>query len=91
MDWIRFFLLCLVTQKEALARKIRRERLMTTLSRLDEQILELTRQHGRLTLSEAVATTKANRNTLKLHLRNLVEAGRLTLQGRGRGSWYELG
>ena len=91
MDWIRFFLLCLVSQKDALARKVERERLMTTLSRLDEQILELARQHGRLTLSEAVATTKANRNTLKLHLRNLVEAGRLRLQGRARGSWYELG
>ena len=90
MDWIRFFLLCLLSQKDALARKVERERLMTTLSRLDEQILELTRQHGRLTLSEAVATTEANRNTLKLHLRNLVEAGRLRLERRGRGSWYEL-
>ena len=90
MDWIRFFLLCLVSQKDALSRKVERERLMTTLSRLDEQILELTRQHGRITLSEAAATTKANRNTLKLHFRNLVEAGRLRLQGRARGSWYEL-
>ncbi len=63
---------------------------MTTLSELDEQVLELTRQHGRVTLSDAVAMTEGNRNTLKLHLRQLVQAGRLRLLGRGRGSWYEI-
>lgn len=88
-DWLRFFLLSLVSQKDALARKVERERLMTTLSELDERILDLARQHGRLTLSEAAAMTRANRNTLKVHLRQLVDAGRLRLMGRGRASWYE--
>jgi Fic family protein len=90
-DWLRFFLLCLVSQKDALTKKVDRERLMTTLSELDERVLELARQHGRMTLSDAEAMTKANRNTLKLHLRHLVQAGRLRLLGRGRGSWYEVG
>jgi len=90
MDWLRFFLLCLVEQKNGLAEKIKRERLMTTLSALDEQLLQLARQHGRLTLTDALSITKANRNTLKLHLRQLVQAGRLQLLGRGRSSWYEI-
>ncbi|PYS16955.1 MAG: Fic family protein [Acidobacteria bacterium] len=89
MDWLRFFLLCLVEQKNSLADKVRRERLMTALSPLDEQLLQLAREHGRLTLTSALAITKVNRNTLKLHLRQLVEAGRLQLLGRGRSSWYE--
>src|SRR5436853_1033243 len=89
MDWLRFFLLCLVEQKNSLAEKVKRERLMTAMSPLDEQLLQLARQHGRLTLTAAQALTKANRNTLKLHLRQLVQAGRLQLLGRGRSSWYE--
>ena len=89
MDWLRFFLLCLIEQKNSLAEKVKRERLMTALSTLDEQLLQLARQHGRLTLTAALAITKANRNTLKLHLRQLVQSGRLQLQGQGRSSWYE--
>jgi len=89
MDWLRFFLLCLVEQKNSLAEKVKRERLMTAMSPLDEILMELARQHGRLTLTTALTVTKANRNTLKLHLRQLVKAGRLQMMGRGRSSWYE--
>jgi len=89
MDWIRFFLLSLVEQKNTLAAKVQREKLMSVLPALDEQLLQLVRQHGKLTLSDALTLTKANRNTLKLHFRQLVQARRLKLQGRGRSSWYE--
>ena len=90
MDWLRFFLLCLVQQKNSLEEKVKRERIMTALSAIDEQLLQIARQHGRLTLTVAENLTKANRNTLKLHLRQLVAAGRLKLLGRGRSSWYEV-
>jgi Fic family protein len=90
MDWLRFFLLCLVQQKNSLEEKVKRERIMTALSAIDEQLLQIARQHGRLTLTVAEHLTKANRNTLKLHLRQLVAAGRLKLLGRGRSSWYEV-
>lgn len=90
-DWIGFFLRCLVAQKNVLARKIERERFMASLSFLDEQLIQLAREHGRLTLANAESLTKANRNTLKLHLRQLVQLGRLRLLGKGRASWYELG
>jgi len=91
MDWLRFFLLCLVEQKNSLAEKIKREKLLTSLSPLDERLLHFVREHGRLTLSDAETLTKANRNTLKLHLKQLVRAGHLQLLGRGRNSWYEAG
>jgi len=89
IEWLRFFLLCLVRQKDSLAKKVERERLMRSLSALDEQLLQLAREHGRLSLTDALNLTRANRNTLKLHLRQLVQAGRLQLLGRGRSSWYE--
>jgi Fic family protein len=73
MDWLRYFLLCLIEQKNSLAEKIKREKLMSSLSALDEQLLQLARQHGRLTLTSALKTTQANRNTLKLHFKQLVQ------------------
>jgi Fic family protein len=88
-DWLRFFLLCLIEQKNKLSEKVQRERLMSALSPLDEKLLGFAKSHGKLTLTSALKLTKANRNTLKLHLRQLVEAGRLRLLGRGRSSWYE--
>lgn len=88
-EWLHFFLLCLVQQKNSLAEKIEQERLMASLHVLDEQLLQLARQHGRLTLTAAMNLTHANRNTLKLHFRQLVQAGRLRLLGQGRSSWYE--
>ena len=87
--WLLFFLRCLVEQKNVLSRKVEQERLMTALAPLDEQLLRLAREHGRLTLGAAAKLTQANRNTLKVHLRQLVEAGRMRLRGKGRASWYE--
>jgi Fic family protein len=90
VDWVRYFLLCLQDQKNSLAEKVKRERLMTSLSAIDEQLLQIARQHGRVTLASALTLTNSNRNTLKLHLRQLVQAGHLRLLGRGRSSWYEM-
>ena len=89
-EWLAFFLRCLFQQVRVLARKVEREGLMATLSPLDEALLRLAKDHGRFTVSSPVKLTAANRNTVKLHLRQLVSAGRLRLQGSGRGAWYEL-
>ncbi len=88
-DWLRFFVRCLVGQKDVLARRVARERLMIPLALLSVRLLEIVREHGRLTIGDAVAVLGANRNTIKLHLRQLVAAGRLIKRGRGRGTWYE--
>src|SRR5207247_10261889 len=60
MDWLRFFLLCLAEQKNSLAEKVKRERIMTALSAIDEQLLQLARQHGRLTLTSDRKSTRLN-------------------------------
>jgi Fic family protein len=88
-EWLTFFLRCLVQQKNVLARRIERERLMAARPPLVERLLQLAREHGRLTIAAAATLTGANRNTIKAHLARLVTSGELRLQGRGRGSWYE--
>ncbi len=88
-DWVEFFLRCLVRQKDALAGKVEHERRLATLPPLQEDLLELARERGRLTIRTAVAATGANRNTLKSHLRQLVREHLLSQHGAGRGTWYE--
>ena len=88
-EWVSFLLRCLVQQKNVLALKIERERLLVALAPLDEQLLSLAREHGRLTLAAAIKLTGANRNTIKLHLRGLVASRHLRSHGRGRASWYD--
>lgn len=89
IDWIVYFVRALHRQKEVLARKIEQERLMAPLAPLSEKLLAIVDEHGRVTVREAEALTKANRNTIKHHLGKLVDAGRLKRRGRGRGTWYE--
>lgn len=88
-DWMVFFLRCLSQQKNVLARKVEREGTMAPISPLDAELLRLAREHGRLTIRGAVAATGANRSTLKLHLRQLAEAGHLVMRGQRKGTWYE--
>lgn len=89
--WLSFFLRALVQQKRRLAAKVEREQIaMTSLPELAAQIIEQTRQHGRITIGEMVRISGANRNTLKVHFRRLVEQGLLARHGSGKGSWYAL-
>jgi Fic family protein len=88
-EWITFFVECLVSQKDVLARKVENERLMTPLAPLSQELLGIIDSHGRITVRQAVALTRANRNTIKHHLKQLVTAGTLVQRGTGRGTWYE--
>jgi len=89
--WLIFFLRALAQQVHRLNRKIEREQLvLATLPDLSLQIVEFAREHGRITMGEAMRLTGGNRNTLKQHFRALVERGHLRLRGAGRGVWYEL-
>ena len=89
IDWLTFFIRCLARQKEVLERKIERERLISPLAPLSEKLLSIVLEHGRVTVREAAVLTGANRNTIKDHLKRLVDGGRLRRCGRGRGTWYE--
>ena len=89
--WVAFFLRALDEQVARLEKKVEREKLvLAALPELSLAIIEFAREHGRITISEAVKLTGANRNTLKQHFRSLVENGKLNQQGKGRGVWYAL-
>jgi Fic family protein len=90
--WLLFFLRSLAEQVRQLEKKIEREQLvLTRLPELSLQIVAVVREHGRTTMSDIVQVTGANRNTIKHHLRSLVERGHLSQHGRGRGAWYQVG
>jgi Fic family protein len=89
--WLVFFLRSLAEQVRRLEKKVEREKIvLTTLPELSLQIVDFIREHGRITMGDAVRLTGSSRNTLKQHLRKLVERGNLTPHGNGRGVWYDL-
>ena len=89
--WMVFFLRSLAEQVRRLEKKVERERIvLAALPDLSLQIVEFAREHGRITIGDAIKLTGVSRNTLKQHFRNLVERGHLNQQGSGRGVWYEL-
>jgi len=89
--WLLFFLRSLAEQMRRLNKKVEREKLvLAPLPELSLQIVEFTREHGRMTMADAIRLTGSSRNTLKQHFRALVEQGHLNQLGSGRGVWYEL-
>lgn len=89
--WLLFFLRSLHAQVKRLEKKVENEKIvLAALPDLSLRILELIRERGRLTLKSAVELTGANRNTAKLHLQKLLDAGHLKRHGAGRGVWYGL-
>ncbi len=89
--WLAFFLRSMAEQVRRLKKKVERERIvLATLPDLSLQIVEFTREHGRITIGDAIKLTGVSRNTLKQHFRQLVERGHLNQQGSGRGVWYGL-
>ena len=89
--WLLFFLRSLAEQVRRLEKKVEREKIvLAALPELSLQIIEFAREHGRITMADAIRLTSASRNTLKQHLRNLVAQGNLDAHGQGRGAYYVL-
>ena len=90
--WTGFFLRALKKQKGILEERVEdeKEAQISTeeLHPLSEEILALFENTRRLTVSEIVEQTDANRNTIKLRLRELNQSGRVQLIGKGRGAYY---
>lgn len=63
--------------------------MVDSLPPLSLEILELAKEHGRLTNAQIVKLTGANRNTVKKHIQALVSANHLNQHGTGKGTWYE--
>jgi predicted HTH transcriptional regulator len=84
-----FFLRSLHEQMRVLDRKLERDKtLLAGLPSHSLKMVEFIREHGRMTMREAVGLTGASRNTLKVQLRSLVHRGLLIQRGEGRGAWY---
>ncbi len=89
--WLTFFLRSLAEQVRRLEKKVEREKIvLAAMPELQLQIVEFAREHGRITIGDAIRLTSASRNTLKQHFRSLVERGTLNQRGSGRGVWYDL-
>jgi len=89
--WLVFFLRSLAEQVRRLEKKVEREKIvLAALPELSMQIVEFAREHGRITMAEAIKLTGASRNTLKQHFRNLAAQGKLDSHGQGRGAYYVL-
>ncbi len=92
--WVGFFLRCLKKQKDSLAARLNRERIAeggeADLPALALQVLKALRAQERLTIAQLALMTGANRNTLKVRLRELVMDGRVRQHGKARATWYSL-
>ena len=90
LTWAEFFLEMLAKQKDHLHEKIEREKKANTLPQLASRILQLAKDHGRITVAFVSNALDANRNTVKKHLQQLVQNGQLLKHGKGRGTYYSL-
>jgi Fic family protein len=89
--WLIFFLKTMMKQKNNLSEKVKQEQtLRISLPALSRQILELVKMRGEVTVREIGDTTNANRNTIKVHLKNLTDQQYLIQLGKGRGVRYTL-
>ena len=89
--WLLFFLKSLKRQKDNLEIKVNREHiLLTQMPRLAQQILEIAKSRGRITMGELERLTNANRSTLRKNLENLVRNKHLQQNGVGKGTWYSV-
>jgi Fic family protein len=87
--WVVYFLRIMIAQKNNLAAKIKEEQsLRLALPMLSREILNLVKIRGDISVREIEEKIKANRNTIKSHLKQLTEQGHLQILRRGRGSRY---
>ena len=93
-DWeplVLFFLRALQRQKARLEVKVAREQAWgTALPALSVRILELAREHGRVTTAQIETLTGESRSTIKARLTSLTQSGQLARHGQGRSTWYAL-
>jgi len=87
-DWLAFFLQSMKAQVDVLTRKLDREEKLLSIPKLSQDILVTAQEQGRVTVQEFQRLTGVNRNTIKAHLKALVQKRLLTQEGRGKGTWY---
>jgi Fic family protein len=89
--WLLFFLRVLQRQKNRLQTKLDNERVMASaLPLLSVRILELVKEHGRVTTQSIELITGESRSTIKARLKQLTDDRLLIRYGQGRSTWYGL-
>jgi Fic family protein len=89
--WLLFFLRALQRQKNRLQTKLDNEKIMaSTLPLLSVRILELVKEHGRVTTQAIEQATGESRSTIKARLKQLTDDQLLVRYGKGRSTWYGL-
>lgn len=92
LPWLGFFLRSLRKQKNRLLERLAEHEVEqcdeSQLSELAMQILTLIRIEQRQSISQLVEATGANRNTVKVRLRELVVSGLIAQHGKARATWY---
>lgn len=88
--WLSFFLETLLEQKQRLDVRLQQEQRLVkqALSTLEEQMMEIFKTRGKVTIAELVTLTHSSRNTLKSSLKKLVYLQLIQLHGKGRGAFY---
>jgi Fic family protein len=90
-SWLVFFLKTMGKQKDNLAAKLKQEQsLRVSLPALSRQILEIAKTRGEIAVKEIETATNANRNTIKAHIKKLVDQQYLVQVGAGRGARYTI-
>lgn len=86
-----FFAGFAAAEKPLAGEKIDNEKLMaSTLPALSVSILELAREHGRVTTQGIAQATGESRSTIKARLKQLTDDRLLVRYGQGRSTWYGL-
>jgi DeoR/GlpR family transcriptional regulator of sugar metabolism len=62
----------------------------STLPLLSVRILELVKEHGRVTTQAIAQATGESRSTIKARLKQLTDDRLLVRYGKGRSTWYGL-
>ena len=90
---LRLRLFAAVMEPDSLLRLPRELQFQIPLIHLPElslRILDFIKSRGRITNSEIVTLTNANRNTVKKHLEALSAAQHIQKNGVAKGTWYSL-
>jgi Fic family protein len=88
-EWLLFFLRALRTQQQNLIAKLDIERSMVELSAVQERMLVLVDQHGRVTSTLLARTLRLPGRTVRYHLDVLIRNGLLEPKGEKRGRTYQ--
>lgn len=90
-NWLVCFLDILGANAERMRERINaKDRDLSDLPTLSARILALFEEYERLQMKEIIKLTNGRRATIKLRLKELLEAGYLTRSGQARSTFYSL-